>query len=404
MDWINNIESLDAYNEQELLTHIKDIQQAIENQEFKKMPGPVKTATSNVFEFVKTVALYLNPLYRFGKLIGAIADQINKTTDTTGAYNQALGVSSQQQMRAGDAAAEFNKKLQETPPAAGGAKKEVESFAGALKDKLSEAVDTAKDKLAEAKTEFSDFATSVSDAVLGALDFNKALEDGDYGFAGFLENLRKQVKGIQDYASNLDKALASGLSQDALKYVLEAGSVAGAEIALELIKGGQAAIDETNALVESAQAAADKVGINAATKWYQSGIDSAQFMVDGLTKELDLMTPKLMKKMDEIASKMKRNVNIDVVITERVNKIVTTVSGSIPKMADGGIVNRPTLALIGEAGPEAVVPLSKMGGMGGGVTVNVTGGLATSAEIGQAVVNAIRAYNRSAGPAQIQVA
>jgi hypothetical protein len=46
-----------------------------------------------------------------------------------------------------------------------------------------------------------------------------------------------------------------------------------------------------------------------------------------------------------------------------------------------------------------------MGNMGGGgVTVNVTGGLATSAEIGQAVVNAIRAYNRSAGPAQIQVA
>jgi hypothetical protein len=73
-------------------------------------------------------------------------------------------------------------------------------------------------------------------------------------------------------------------------------------------------------------------------------------------------------------------------------------------LAEGGIVTGPTLAMIGEAGPEAVVPLSKMGGMGGGVTVNVTGGLATSAEIGQAVVNAIRAYNRSAGPANIQVA
>ena len=77
---------------------------------------------------------------------------------------------------------------------------------------------------------------------------------------------------------------------------------------------------------------------------------------------------------------------------------------NIPMLADGGIVTSPTLAMIGERGPEAVVPLSKMGGMGGGVTVNVTGGLATSAEIGQAVVNAIRAYNRSAGPAQIQVA
>ena len=76
----------------------------------------------------------------------------------------------------------------------------------------------------------------------------------------------------------------------------------------------------------------------------------------------------------------------------------------IPGFADGGIVTRPTLAMVGEKGPEAIIPLSKMGGMGGGVTVNVTGGLSTSAEIGQAVVNAIRAYNRSAGPAQIQVA
>ena len=76
---------------------------------------------------------------------------------------------------------------------------------------------------------------------------------------------------------------------------------------------------------------------------------------------------------------------------------------SIPGFADGGIVTRPTLAMVGEKGPEAIVPLGRGGGVGG-VTVNVTGGLSTSAEIGQAVVNAIRAYNRSAGPAQIQVA
>ena len=76
---------------------------------------------------------------------------------------------------------------------------------------------------------------------------------------------------------------------------------------------------------------------------------------------------------------------------------------NIPMLAEGGIVTSPTLALIGEKGPEAVVPLGRGGGMGN-VTVNVTGGLSTSAEIGQAVVNAIRAYNRSAGPAQIQVA
>jgi len=76
---------------------------------------------------------------------------------------------------------------------------------------------------------------------------------------------------------------------------------------------------------------------------------------------------------------------------------------NLPRMAEGGIVSSPTLALIGEAGPEAVVPLDRMQN-GGGITINVTGGLSTSAEIGESVVNALRAYSRSAGPLQIAVA
>jgi len=42
----------------------------------------------------------------------------------------------------------------------------------------------------------------------------------------------------------------------------------------------------------------------------------------------------------------------------------------IPMLANGGIVTRPTLAMIGEAGPEAVVPLGK--GFGGGMSINIT--------------------------------
>lgn len=53
----------------------------------------------------------------------------------------------------------------------------------------------------------------------------------------------------------------------------------------------------------------------------------------------------------------------------------------IPKLAKGGIVNSPTLAMIGEDGPEAVVPLSRRNnpdgvglGGGGGITVNINVG------------------------------
>jgi hypothetical protein len=374
------------------------------NDAFSNMPSPAQKAIDKLNVFAK-VAENINPLTALTNAIQAIGSGMFDAKKETGAYNQEMGRSNQAQMRMADAAGEFNKKFQETPPAISGAKKEVESFATALKDKLGEAVDTAKDKLAEAQSEFDGFATKVSDAVKGALDFNAALESGDYGFKGFLDALRTQVKGVEDYGNNLGKALEMNLSQEALGYVLEAGNVAGAEIALELVKGGQTAIDETNALVEAAQRAADKVGIQAANKWYKTGVDQATFIVNGLEAELTKLTPKLMAKMDEIAAKLKRSVNIDVVVTERVNRIVSTISSSIPKMADGGIVTGPTLAMIGEAGPEAVIPLSQMGNMGGsGVTINVAGGLSTSAEIGQSVVNALRAYSRTAGPLQLNVA
>lgn len=47
----------------------------------------------------------------------------------------------------------------------------------------------------------------------------------------------------------------------------------------------------------------------------------------------------------------------------------------IPELAEGGIVTSPTLALIGEAGPEAVVPLDRGGGYGGtyNMTFNLSG-------------------------------
>jgi hypothetical protein len=74
--------------------------------------------------------------------------------------------------------------------------------------------------------------------------------------------------------------------------------------------------------------------------------------------------------------------------------------GDIPELAEGGIVTSPTLAMIGEGrGPEAVIPLSKMGqfGMGGGITVNVT-----SADPNE-VVRALQAYNRNVGRLPVTV-
>jgi hypothetical protein len=61
-----------------------------------------------------------------------------------------------------------------------------------------------------------------------------------------------------------------------------------------------------------------------------------------------------------------------------------------PALADGGIVNSPTAALIGEAGPEAVIPLNRMGSMGGStVNIVVNGSVTTEGDLVNSIRNAI---------------
>jgi hypothetical protein len=71
----------------------------------------------------------------------------------------------------------------------------------------------------------------------------------------------------------------------------------------------------------------------------------------------------------------------------------------LPRLAEGGIVTSPTIAMIGERGPEAVIPLSRAGGMGMGnqITVNV------SSADPNAVVAALQQYIRDRGALPISV-
>jgi hypothetical protein len=76
---------------------------------------------------------------------------------------------------------------------------------------------------------------------------------------------------------------------------------------------------------------------------------------------------------------------------------VSDVFPDIPYLASGGIVRWPTMAMIGEAGPEAVVPLGRGGGLGNTYQITVQTGVGDPVEIGGTVVEMIRAYERSNG-------
>lgn len=80
-------------------------------------------------------------------------------------------------------------------------------------------------------------------------------------------------------------------------------------------------------------------------------------------------------------------------ITQPIKSVVNSVGNFVSNVlpfASGGIVTRPTLGLVGEAGPEAIIPLSRMGGLGGGqIVINLQGDFYTDTEIAERFANRI---------------
>ena len=73
----------------------------------------------------------------------------------------------------------------------------------------------------------------------------------------------------------------------------------------------------------------------------------------------------------------------------------------IPRMADGGIVSKPTMAMIGEAGAEAVIPLDRMGSMGTKVVVNVQGSVISEGQLQSVIQDVLYNLNRTGAVTQL---
>lgn len=61
----------------------------------------------------------------------------------------------------------------------------------------------------------------------------------------------------------------------------------------------------------------------------------------------------------------------------------------VPKTAEGGIVNSPQIRMVGEAGPEAIIPLNKSGGMGVNVNIGNVYGL-DARDVAQSIQRSLR--------------
>jgi hypothetical protein len=246
-----------------------------------------------------------------------------------------------------------------------------------IRDAFTDARDRAADFLGNIVRVRDEFAKTISDAVRGAIDFGAIQSTAKEAGTTFIATLAETVGKARTFAERLRQLISAGLSQSAIS-----------QVAHELLAGGATAIAQANDLVAAAEQAAKETGTLAGATYYNEGVVLAQQLTKGITDviskyKIKLSSPGLTEKQ---LRRLQNRFAVD----------VDFVMSQVPALANGGVVTGPTLALIGEAGPEAVVPLDRAGAMGN-VTINVNGGDPN------AVVDALRTYMRQNGSVPIRV-
>lgn len=286
-----------------------------------------------------------------------------------------------------------------------------------------------------------DASSSITNAFAVAIEADKPIyEDVAVGTAtSFFDALQSQNKKATDFTAQVKRLIKLGLHGQALEEVLNAGYDAGSKIADELEKGGATKIKEAMDIQDAMQTQANDLAILAAPYFDQTGIILAQTLLDAFKKKLQELksltkaaqagdftdfldtvdqmgkppvpnlTPTSMGDAGTYLSSMPQ-LEGSVLTADQIQGMqdfwsgldMSSIGGFVGVHAKGGIVTSAQLGIIGEAGPEAIIPLSKMGDMMGGApstyNISVNAGMgANGTQIGAQIVEAIKKYEKSNG-------
>jgi len=159
-----------------------------------------------------------------------------------------------------------------------------------VKDQFSPALMRANDQLTKATETYNNFYNATADVVRGIFDVGAAWttaadSEGAKSFFGVLDD---QAKKAGDLAVGIEKLIEAGLDDPALlQSILASGSDVGLEIINGLLAGGKASIDRLVGISSTINAAADRIAKLTADKWYKSGVDQAQAIVNGVNSVIE---------------------------------------------------------------------------------------------------------------------
>lgn len=159
-------------------------------------------------------------------------------------------------------------------------------------DKVTAKLDVAKQKLSDAKKTRDDFKANITTQYsdLPEINANTKLED-------YLNSLKEQIVKTKVFAQMLQKLRKLGLNDTLYKELLAKGTDAMPFVS-QLLDSGAAGVKELNGLDKNLEDTAATLGKTASNTLYQAAVNSAQGLVDGLTKQQKSIE-KIMEKIAE---------------------------------------------------------------------------------------------------------
>jgi hypothetical protein len=260
-----------------------------------------------------------------------------------------------------------------------------------VKDKFAPALMRANEQLTKATDNYNNFYNATANVVRGIFNVGEAWttaadSEGAKSFFGVLD---EQAAKAGQLATGIDQLIAAGLDDpELLKSILDSGADVGLEIIKGLLAGGKASIDRLVGISTTINAAADRIAKLTADKWFKSGVDQAQKIVEGVNSVI--ADTEFMLKF--------------AVDPESVAAIGAQLDASLGNVFGGGTAPAPTTNPFGPV----LGSINASPNMGGGrvsaasvgdsnVTINVNGGDPN------AVVSALRTYMRQNGSVPIKV-
>ena len=242
--------------------------------------------------------------------------------------------------------------------------------AGALAGNASETARSAAEAIAAKEKDLADLKSQL--ALTSNADDATALQKQ---INEAQDILTKQADFITKNQAEVDRARKLA-NMDEISRILALGDEKSAQLKKEYddkIKAAQAELQAAQDKYDKELAMLQAANANVATEREKAQAEYAQYLLEGENLTNAHIQAEINKYNQLAAAIRAASSGVSSTFTPEQNSALTQYLKGVPKMADGGIVTKPTLVLAGEAGAEAIVPLSKAGGVGGNVTINLGG-------------------------------